>query len=136
MYNSTLDKYDYLIIRNCKSAKGSNINILKRIFAKRCAVDLEYVSRKAILDHLIDLIEYLNITTFASFIGRLTNVSEYDYYHHADKSDDIIARCINLCCAEIRLCTISNNTKMENYPSPLKFRIMMCKNKGNKNEKD
>ena len=130
MYNSTLDKYDYLIIRNCKSTNGPDINIIKRIFAKRCAINLMYVSRKAILDYLVDLIEYLDITTFSSFIERLTNISEYKYYHCADKSDDIIARCINLCCAELRLCNVSNNPKMENYPSPLQFKLMMCKNKG------
>lgn len=121
MKNSELDVWDYLFIRNCKRKNGPSLNILRRIVGKRSGINFEYTERMYVLERLLEIVQFLDLTTLEKFVHE-TNETNNKYRHQVDGTNDHYARCINYCCGLLRLCKVTGVEKMKNYPTPLHFK--------------
>lgn len=114
-----LDIWDILLIRHCKKNKR-NFNTLKRIWARRCALNFEDVEKQFIAFHLLDLICEYKLISPIDLVLRLnpnqqmfqhnmdTSIKEYEYWNNT----------LNVCCSVLRLAEIS---RLPGYKAPTRF---------------
>jgi len=117
-----LDKYDYLLIRHIKSNRR-RFSILKRIWAKRCAISVDQVHDVEVMDYLILLVTEINPPK--SLYQWTIDISPVraNYFHPWFASTIYEHRVINVCCSYLRLYTPNSD-----YPIPTKLVKIFTKN--------
>jgi hypothetical protein len=117
MRNGQLDVYDSLMIRNIKS-NNTTIGIMRRIWAKRCGIELEWVSNEIIFLHLLDLIERLELCGLVRFHEKANEYKRMMDVCKEKESDDTVTM-IRVCCSILRF---TEAKRLPGYAVPSKFK--------------
>lgn len=116
-----LDKWDNLIIRECKS-KSPNARKLRKIMALRNKVDIEDIQDVYLASVLLDIVLDYNLTgeRLKNFILIQLLPSEQKYMRNLGLDETHTSNIIRTCVSTIRL---SECTKFPNFHKSLKFRL-------------
>lgn len=116
-----LDKWDNLIIRECKS-KSPNARKLRKIMALRNRVDIEDIQDVYLASVLLDIVLDYNLTgeRLKNFILIQLLPSEQKYMRNLGLDETHTSNIIRTCVYTIRL---SECTQFPNFHKSLKFRL-------------
>lgn len=117
MRKGQLDVWDSLLIRNIKS-KNPTIGIMRRIWAKRCGIELKYVSNEIIYLHLLEIMDELELVTLVRFHEKANDYKRWMSYLKEKESDDIMTM-IRVCCSILRF---TEAKRLPGYAVPSKFK--------------
>ena len=113
METRPLDVWENLMIRACKQQLKSDYRF-KRIFGKRCGLDIKYVKTEYIIEFLVGIIERYNLCGLVKFLER---VREHQSWNNMTKrTDDPVLT------AAISILAMTPVAYLPNYHSPLCFR--------------
>lgn len=116
-----LDKWDNLLIRECKS-KIPNARKLRKILAMRNGIHLEHAEDIFLADLLLDIVLDYDLTNGRMNHLILTKFSpeEQRYMHDLGLDNSHVSNIIRACVSTIRL---SKADKFPNFHKSLKFRL-------------
>jgi hypothetical protein len=117
MRNGQLDVWDSLLIRNIKS-KNPTIGIMRRVWSKRCGIQLEYVSNDIIFFHLLDILDDLALCTLLRFHEKANEHKRFMSLLK-EKEDDETVTLIRVCCSILRF---TDAKRLPGYAVPSKFK--------------
>ena len=108
----TLDQYDIAMIRHFKANTPLDLNLLCRIWAERCNVDVSHTHLVWIAAHLAKLVETFNPISASDLIERLNPASTWRYGIGPDASYN--ARVIAVMASHLALTEV---VKLPGYTS-------------------
>jgi len=112
-----LDVWDSLLIRNIKSNR-CRIGIMRRIWARRCMLELKYVSDTTILLHLLFIIETLELCTLLKFFEKLFDHNRFFQFLNTRETSET-QKLFSTCISILRF---TNGDKLPDYAVPSRFK--------------
>jgi hypothetical protein len=110
-----LDKWEALAVRHCKRNR-TKLNILRRIFARRCGLDLKDAKEFHAIAFLVSIVEKFNLSKLSDFVWNCDP--------HKDEWIEKRVKTFNEAVFDhaVKVLAHTEISKFNNYPRPTLFK--------------